>query len=451
MMQRQVRLNKAYSHLGWEPLLYLGIYDKDDTADYSLLLKRIGHGQAPRELSLVGLSVKQKLVLNVPQCNQSARNLIQLHRRDPSNWLTYQHLIFLKRQYVIKNSELHQRAIPKQAPALTIVNEREDTIERQVQRIPTIDPADRHTVSQPEDVNSEAQPGISTLKPVTEDAAEQSEFVSGTVGTSHETPHVHVETDKAKEERLDRQWKQLKVIVADLPDVYAKLAKIKLTALVVTSAAAGFAMAPVPFDPLLFFVSSLGIGLASCTANTINQWPEPEPRSNSSVQLYLTLSRCVNILQVFEKCSPPHAAYSIADSSSKTMSDCLSRLPPVRFSFKPTVKVKRGLRTLGPHTRPPQVFQSSSPPSLATTSANWIIGSEQSFGLEPQRPQGSLSVPAAFVTVTLSLLLCLCLSCGELSEAGTHKRAPTSPRPIHSTPFSPSCAGMHYLPSCTHL
>lgn len=52
MMQRQVRLNKAYSHLGWEPLLYLGIYDKDDTADYSLLLKRIGHGQAPRELSV---------------------------------------------------------------------------------------------------------------------------------------------------------------------------------------------------------------------------------------------------------------------------------------------------------------------------------------------------------------------------------------------------------------
>ncbi|KAI9541209.1 hypothetical protein NQZ68_032993 [Dissostichus eleginoides] len=240
---------------------------------------------------LVGLSVKQKLVLNVPQCNQSARNLIQLHRRDPSNWLTYQHLIFLKRQYVTKNNnELHQRAIPKQAPALTIVNEREDTIERQVQRIPTIDPADRHTVSQPEDVNSEAQPGIYTLKPVTEDAAEQRDSVSGTVGKSHETPHVHVETDKAKEERLDRQWKQLKVNVADLPDVYAKLAKIKLTALVVTSAAAGFAMAPVPFDPLLFFVSSLGIGLASCTANTINQWPEPESRSNSSVQLYLTLS-----------------------------------------------------------------------------------------------------------------------------------------------------------------
>lgn len=46
MMQRQVQLCKAYSHLGWEPLVYLEIYDKDDTADYSRLLKSIGHGPA---------------------------------------------------------------------------------------------------------------------------------------------------------------------------------------------------------------------------------------------------------------------------------------------------------------------------------------------------------------------------------------------------------------------
>lgn len=47
---------------------------------------------------LVGASVKQKLVQNVPRCSQTARSLLQLHRRDPSNWLTYQHLNFLKRQ-----------------------------------------------------------------------------------------------------------------------------------------------------------------------------------------------------------------------------------------------------------------------------------------------------------------------------------------------------------------
>ncbi|XP_031699314.1 protoheme IX farnesyltransferase, mitochondrial [Anarrhichthys ocellatus] len=230
---------------------------------------------------LVGVSVKQILVQNVPQCNQTARSLIQLHKRDPSNWLTYQHLTFLKRQYVAKNnSELHQRAAPKPTSALTIVDERDDSVERQVQRIPTIDPVVTDDVSQSENITSKAQPGISTSEPYTDDVALQKDSESGGVVTSDETPHVHVETDEAKEARLDRQWKQMKVDVADLPDIYAKLAKIKLTALVVTSAAAGFAMAPVPFDPLTFFVASLGTCLASCSANAINQYFEVPFDSN---------------------------------------------------------------------------------------------------------------------------------------------------------------------------
>ncbi|TDG97810.1 hypothetical protein EPR50_G00211740 [Perca flavescens] len=253
-----------------------------------------------RLAGLVGVNVKQILVQNVPQCNQTARSLIQLHRRDPSNWLTYQHLNFLKRQYVAKNnSELHQRAIAKPAPALTIVDERDDSIERQVQRIPTIDPVVTDTVSQPEDVTSEAQPGISTLRPNTEDVAVQKDAMSHTVVTSVETPHVHVETDEAREARLDRQWKEMKVDVADLPDIYAKLAKIKLTALVVTSAAAGYAMAPVPFDPLIFFVSSLGTALASCTANSINQYFEVPFDSN--------MNRTKNRPLVRGQISPLHA------------------------------------------------------------------------------------------------------------------------------------------------
>lgn len=47
-----------------------------------------------------------------------------------------------------------------------------------------------------------------------------------------------------------------------------------------------------------------------------------------------------------------------------------------------------------PHqAQPPQVFQPSSPSSLATTSANWIIGSDESFSLEPNRPRGGLRSP----------------------------------------------------------
>lgn len=126
-------------------------------------------------------------------------------------------------QYVSKNkSELQQRAIPKQAPVLTIVDERDDSVERQVQRISAIDPLVAQTVS--EDDTSNTQPEISTLKPMTEDAAVQNDSVSST-----ETPHINVETDLAREARLEKQWKQLKVDMEELPDVYARLAKIKLT------------------------------------------------------------------------------------------------------------------------------------------------------------------------------------------------------------------------------
>lgn len=123
-------------------------------------------------------------------------------------------------QYVAKNNNVHhQRAIPKRAPVLTIVDERDDSIERKVQRVPTI----TDTVSQSEDVASEAQPESPTLKPATKDTTATKAVISD------ETPHVHTESDEAKEARLDRQWKQLKLDTADLPDIYARLSKIKLT------------------------------------------------------------------------------------------------------------------------------------------------------------------------------------------------------------------------------
>lgn len=143
-----------------------------------------------------------------------------------NNKLSHESLFF-SFQYVTKNnSELHQRAIVKQATVLTIVDERDDGVERHVERIPTTDPAVTKT---------DAQPEISTLKPTTEDVAVQKDAVSSAAVTSNETPHVQVETDEERQARLDRQWKQLKVDVTDLPDVYARLAKIKLTGRVHTA------------------------------------------------------------------------------------------------------------------------------------------------------------------------------------------------------------------------
>lgn len=127
-------------------------------------------------------------------------------------------LLFL--QYVSKNSsELHQRAIPKQAQVLNIVDERDDSIERQVQRVPAFDPES----ATPE------PPELPNVKLVSQDVAVENSRLSGTIATPVETPHVQVETDEAKEARLDRQWKQLKLDVADLPGIYSRLSKIKLT------------------------------------------------------------------------------------------------------------------------------------------------------------------------------------------------------------------------------
>lgn len=120
------------------------------------------------------------------------------------------------------SSELHQRAIPKQAQVLNIVDERDDSIERQVQRVAAFDPVS------PESATPEP-PELSNVKLVSQDEAVENSRLSGTIATPAETPHVQVETDEAKEARLDRQWKQLKLDVADLPGIYSRLSKIKLT------------------------------------------------------------------------------------------------------------------------------------------------------------------------------------------------------------------------------
>ncbi|XP_059892174.1 protoheme IX farnesyltransferase, mitochondrial [Gadus macrocephalus] len=249
---------------------------------------------------LVGASVSQKLLGNASINYQTARSLIHLYRKDPSNWITYQQLHFLKRQYVTKGrSELHQRAVPKQTPAIPVLDERDDSVVQRVQHVQAIyppHPAD--IMPQPDDVTSEevVLPVISNALP----SAERTLLKKGSEReTSDETPHLHVETDEAREARLDRQWKELKVDVSELPGVYARLAKSRLTALVVVTAAAGFAMAPVPFDPGMFALACLGTGLASCSANSINQYFEVPFDSN--------MNRTKNRPLVRGQISPLHA------------------------------------------------------------------------------------------------------------------------------------------------
>lgn len=127
-----------------------------------------------------------------------------------------------------KNSnELHQRAAAKRAPVLsTTVHEANDGVEQRLLRIPTVQPE-----KIPPPGLAATPPNAANFKPSTGDEmTAKDDPASGAVsGKSNETPHVHEETDKAREARLDKQWKQLKVDVGDLPDVYARLSKFKLT------------------------------------------------------------------------------------------------------------------------------------------------------------------------------------------------------------------------------
>lgn len=69
-------------------------------------------------------------------------------------------------------------------------------------------------------------------------------------------------------------WKSQKILMENLASYYASLSKSRLTGLVVLTAVAGYAMAPAPLEPLALVLCSVGTGLTSSAANTINQFLE---------------------------------------------------------------------------------------------------------------------------------------------------------------------------------
>ncbi|XP_046362920.2 protoheme IX farnesyltransferase, mitochondrial-like [Haliotis rufescens] len=72
----------------------------------------------------------------------------------------------------------------------------------------------------------------------------------------------------------DNLWRECQLDLRKLPQYYLKLSKIRLTGLVVLTSMAGYAMAPGAFDPTTFILCTLGTGLSSCAANSINQFFE---------------------------------------------------------------------------------------------------------------------------------------------------------------------------------
>ncbi|NXK90160.1 COX10 protein, partial [Formicarius rufipectus] len=187
----------------------------------------------------------------------SPSHFVHLCRAANDRLVTFQYFHFLKRMYVTQyNRDLSQRAKPKSDPVVSPFHELQqlDQEKRVVHKISPISP-----IHQP--------------WPETSRRGELRE-VESPAETEASAPSPRAEPSE------DRQWKEMKLRLDELPGILARLSKIKLTALVVSTASAGFAMAPVPFDLTCFLLASLGTGLASCAANSINQFFEVPFDSN---------------------------------------------------------------------------------------------------------------------------------------------------------------------------
>lgn len=105
-------------------------------------------------------------------------------------------IVFLY-QYVTHSSALCQRARPKQETVTPVLDDREDSVLRQVDQLPNI------------------------------------KSDSGTEVPACAPQNVQSEPEAARAARLEaRQWKELKVEFSDLPGIYARLSKIRLTGMI---------------------------------------------------------------------------------------------------------------------------------------------------------------------------------------------------------------------------
>ncbi|XP_022193439.2 protoheme IX farnesyltransferase, mitochondrial [Nilaparvata lugens] len=94
-------------------------------------------------------------------------------------------------------------------------------------------------------------------------------------------------------------WQEAHLDLRSLPQQYMKLSKVRLSALVVMTSMAGYAMAPAAFDPMTFALTSVGTGLLSCSANAVNQYHE--------VPFDAQMARTRNRLLVCGNITPLHA------------------------------------------------------------------------------------------------------------------------------------------------
>ncbi|XP_040856324.1 protoheme IX farnesyltransferase, mitochondrial isoform X2 [Ochotona curzoniae] len=185
----------------------------------------------------------------------SPDRFLHLFRSVNRQRVSFQHFAFLKRTYITQlNRSLNQQVKPKPEP------EASPFLEKASPSQPNADICEMRPLAAPSLSVSRRPKGKELIE------TEPDLPCESTTGT-----------EDTKEEK---QWKEMKLRVEDLPGILARLSKIKLTALVVSTTSAGYALAPGPFDLPCFLLTSLGTGLASCAANSINQFFEVPFDSN---------------------------------------------------------------------------------------------------------------------------------------------------------------------------
>lgn len=186
---------------------------------------------------------------------ESPHKFIRLFRSTHKQWITFQHFTFLKRMYATQvNRSLSQQVKPKPEPvASPFLEKSSHQAKAEIYEIRSLSPS------------SLALSRETSKKEIIE--LESASLIEGSVNVE-------------KQIRDEKQWKEMKLHVDDLPGILARLSKIKLTALVVSTTSAGFALAPGHFDWPCFLLTIVGTGLASCAANSINQFFEVPFDSN---------------------------------------------------------------------------------------------------------------------------------------------------------------------------
>ncbi|XP_044527864.1 protoheme IX farnesyltransferase, mitochondrial [Gracilinanus agilis] len=187
---------------------------------------------------------------------QTPHRLMHLFKNGSKQWITFQHLNFLKHMCVMKlNRNLNQQVKPKPESSASLFLEKTSS--------------------------SQAKTVVHKIRPISLPNLPLSTIPNQKELKELETTSI-VESlgGMGPESKDEKQWKEMKLHLDDLPGILARLSKIKLTALVVSTASAGFVLAPVPFDLQCFLLASVGTGLASCAANSINQFFEVPFDSN---------------------------------------------------------------------------------------------------------------------------------------------------------------------------